>query len=65
MTITLNGKAYETQSSTLPDLLAELGMTGKPIVIEHNTNALTLEQHAETPLANGDRLELVLITAGG
>ncbi len=65
MTITLNGHSHETGSDTLPLLLEELKLTGKPIIVEHNGQALHAGQHAETSLADGDTLELVLITAGG
>ncbi len=40
MTITLNGNATETAAETVFELLNEIGLADKPVVIEHNQSAL-------------------------
>jgi len=67
MTITLNGQfhALSTPTATIADLLQSLGLAGKPVVVEHNLQALLPRELASTALAEGDRIEIVQITAGG
>ncbi len=64
--ITLNGQPHPLAHATpLPDLLAALGLAGKPVVIERNQEALTPGEHARTVIEPGDRLEVVTLAAGG
>lgn len=65
ITITLNGQTATYSSATVALLLAELGLGGKPVVVEHNQVALLPSEHASTPLAEGDQLEIVTLAAGG
>lgn len=65
MTITLNGKKTNTQSTTVKQLLTEQGMTGKPVIVEVNQSAIVASAHDSTILKEGDRLELFLLGAGG
>jgi sulfur carrier protein len=66
MTITLNGKPTEVQApATVSDLLEQIGMAGKPVVVERNQSALLPREHPSTSLAEGDFLEVIQITAGG
>lgn len=67
MTITLNGQTHTltTPATTIADLLQSLGLAGKPVVVEHNLQALLPRELASTAIAEGDRIEIVQITAGG
>jgi sulfur carrier protein len=67
MQITVNGTPtqFSGTSATVAALLDFLGLTGKPVVVELNQRALFPRELASTPLAEGDVLELVQITAGG
>lgn len=67
MQITVNGTPtqFSGTSSTVAALLDFLGLAGKPVVVELNQRALFPRELAATPLAEGDVLELVQITAGG
>jgi sulfur carrier protein len=67
MQVTVNGTptTLPTSTPTVAVLLDHLGMTGKPVVVELNQRALFPRELASTPLADGDVLELVQITAGG
>ena len=66
MTLTINGEPRDFEDGlTLPTLLEQLGLQGKPVVIEHNEQALAPSDFPSCPLAEGDRLELITIAAGG
>lgn len=65
MKLRLNGEEMETNAATVRDLLQQLGMAGKPAVVEHNQHALFPREHESTGLAEGDIIEIVQITAGG
>ena len=66
MTLTVNGqtRSFET-ATTIADLLDTLGLTGKPVVVERNQEALLPREIHATPVADGDIIEIVQITAGG
>jgi sulfur carrier protein len=67
MTITLNGQPHPltAPTTTIADLLQSLGLEGKPVVVEHNLQALLPRELQATPVADGDSIEIVQITAGG
>jgi sulfur carrier protein len=66
MQITLNGESRRFENvSILGDLLAQLGLADKPVVVEHNKRALFPREIAATPVSEGDVIEIVQITAGG
>ena len=66
MTITVNGqKQTLPHPSTVVELLASLGFSGHPVVVEHNQQALLPREHSGTALSEGDVVEIVQITAGG
>ena len=50
---------------TLAQLIESLELTGKRIAIEKNGEIVPRSQHASTPLASGDRLEIVVAVGGG
>ncbi len=50
---------------TLARLIELLDLAGKRIAIEKNGEIVPRSQHADTPLANGDRLEIVVAVGGG
>lgn len=66
MTITLNGILHTVPDPcTLAELLASLGLTDRPVVVEYNTRALPPHACHTVSLANGDTLEIISIVAGG
>lgn len=65
MTIQLNGEAAKTSAKTVTQLLKELGLADKPVVIEHNQTALLKTEHETTPLSENDQLEVITLAAGG
>jgi len=68
MTLTINGKESSFENgapATITELLAQLGLEGKPVLVEHNGTALFPREFATTTLASGDRVELIQVAAGG
>ena len=66
MTISLNGETREVRAArTVGELVEEFGLPGPALLIEHNRIALARSAWADTPLADGDQIELLRVTAGG
>lgn len=67
MTVTLNGTATHValDRATLAELVATLGLAGKRIAIEMNGEVVPRSRYATTPVARGDRLEIVGAVGGG
>ena len=65
MKITLNGAPTEVSAQTVPQLLHEIGLAEKPVIIEHNKVALLKKEHQSTQLCEGDSLEVITLAAGG
>jgi len=64
--ITANGESFSVQPGTpLPDFLAQQGQAPERVVVECNGQALTPAEAKSATLAQGDRLEIVRIVAGG
>jgi sulfur carrier protein len=66
MTIVLNGSPHELPSpATLAELLASLGLAGRPVVVELNETAVLPRDYPATPVPDGARVEIVTLAAGG
>lgn len=67
MTIVVNGNSLEISHSVknIADLLRELQLADKSLIVEHNQNILTKEQHEKVSVSDGDRLEIVHFVGGG
>ena len=64
--ITVNGESRAMlPDSTVLSLLEALGLNPRAVAVELNGDILGRERFAETPLAEGDRLELVRFVGGG
>lgn len=64
--IIVNGKPRQIASgATVKDLIATLGLAGKPVAVERNREVVPRARHGETQLAAGDRLEVVTFVGGG
>jgi sulfur carrier protein len=62
----VNGEARTFPAPlTLARLVETLDLAGKRIAIEKNGEIVPRSQHAGTPLADGDRLEIVVAVGGG
>lgn len=66
MKLTINGESREFPIPlTVTALLDELGLAGKRIAVERNGEIVPKSRHAETALADGDKLEIVIAVGGG
>ncbi|HEX7127347.1 MAG TPA: sulfur carrier protein ThiS [Thermodesulfobacteriota bacterium] len=66
MTITLNGEPYTLEGpATLAALLERLEIHPQTVAVELNQDIVRRDRLAETPLAEGDRVEVVRMIGGG
>lgn len=64
--LTVNGEPVDVPpASSVADLLSTLDTAGKRIAVERNGEIVPRSQHANTALAAGDRLEIVIAVGGG
>ena len=64
--VLLNGEPRRVaEGSTVGDLLAALGRHPRTVAVEHNGSILPRDRYDATPLAAGDRLEIVGFVQGG
>ena len=64
--ITVNGESRSlAPGTTVAALLAAMNLTGKRIAVERNGDIVPKGRHADTSLAAGDRLEIVVAVGGG
>ncbi len=66
MQVTINGTPRTLEHSrTVEQLLAELGLDPRAVVVEHNRVIVRRLALASTPLAEGDVVEIVHFVGGG
>lgn len=68
MSITINGEQHAIESDTpfsVSALLDKLGFRGQTVLVELNGTALHQRDFDTTHLAEGDKIELIRIVAGG
>ncbi len=64
--VTVNGEPREIASeASLLDLLRSLELDPRVVVVEHNRQIVRRPALGETPLHEGDRVELVHFVGGG
>ncbi len=64
-TILINGETRPVAYATVAALLDGLGHTGKRVAVEKNGEIVPKSLHSSTPLADGDRIEIVVAVGGG
>ncbi len=65
MKLTINGQDREVSATTVWGLLEELGLHPQGTVVERNREIVDREAFRDTPLSEGDVLELVRLVGGG
>ena len=66
MQILLNGNPHTiTSPLTVADLLESLSLGGKPVVVELDEQAVFPRDYGQSPVADGARVEIVMLAAGG
>ncbi len=62
----INGAPEDVAEPTnVAGLLAARGLTGKRVAVEKNGEIVPKSRHAETPIAAGDKIEIVVAVGGG
>lgn len=65
MKIVVNGEASETSAHTLAELLAELGLGEAKVATALNGAMVRAVRRIATPIAEGDRVEILAPMQGG
>ena len=65
MRIQVNGDTREVASRTILDLVGELGLDPRKVAVERNLEIVPRSAYERTPLADGDRIEIVHFIGGG
>lgn len=66
MNLTINGEARTFQDTPhIAALVAALGLDTKKVAVERNLEIVPRSVYASTPLADGDRIEIVHFIGGG
>jgi len=66
MNVIINGEPQQLPApQTVATLLEARGLAGKRLAVERNGEIVPRSRHAETTLANGDQIEIVIAVGGG
>ena len=65
MRIQVNGEPREVAAATVLALVEELGLNVRKVAVERNLEIVPSSLHAATPIAEGDRIEVVQFVGGG
>lgn len=66
MQITVNGELRDVPDGiTVRGLIELLGLTSGPVAVERNQTVVPRAEHATTPLAQRDVIEIVHFVGGG
>jgi sulfur carrier protein len=65
MKVVLNGKDERVSAENVDALVNNLELVPETVLVEHNGVALLRSEWPQTPLADGDRVEILKVAAGG
>lgn len=66
MHVSLNGQEADARGAqTVAELIGRFELSPETILIEHNGVALHRREWPQKVLTNGDRIEIIRVTAGG
>ena len=66
MDVIINGEPQQLSAPmTVAAVLEARGLAGKRVAVEKNGEIVPKSRHAETPLADGDQIEIVVAVGGG
>ncbi len=66
MRITVNGESREVaDDATVADLVAGMNLQPRQVAVERNKELVPRSRHVETPLVEGDNVEVVTLVGGG
>jgi sulfur carrier protein len=64
-TVTLNGNGQSLQARTVAAMIEELALPAPLLLVEVNGLALQRGEWEHTPVQDGDRIEVLRVSAGG
>lgn len=66
ITVIVNGEPLTLPAAaTVVDLVSQLALAGRRFALERNDRIVPRSRHADTALADGDRIEIVHAVGGG
>ena len=66
MRVKINGKDEETAAgTTVAQLIAGYGLEPRYVAVEVNCDLVPRRRYEETPLSEGDQIEIVTLVGGG
>lgn len=65
MRIQVNGERRDVAATDILSLVQELGLDVRKVAVERNLEIVPKSLHADTPVAEGDRIEVVQFVGGG
>ncbi len=65
MEVLINGELRDVVSTSLSDLISELGLSQKKLAIELNKEIVSRDLYSEQIISAGDTLEIVHFIGGG
>lgn len=65
LNLTVNGEKKRLEASTVRELLVAMGLDKQAVAVELNRQVVPKKLHEQTPLKDGDTLELVTLVGGG
>ncbi len=65
MNITVNGRPETISADNIAAYVEEKGLAPKTLVVEHNGKVIMADRWAQTPLSDGDQMELLSFVGGG
>lgn len=65
ISLVINGESKQVISLKIDDLMGELSLPAPLMLVERNGKALHRSEWPDVILADGDRLELMRVAAGG
>ena len=66
MTVSLNGETADARgATTVAELIDRFAIAPPTVLVEHNGIALHRREWPERQLADGDKIEIVRVVAGG
>ncbi len=66
ITLSVNGQSRAIDpGASLAALLEDLSLSGKRVAVEKNGEIVPRSRYPDTPLAEGDQLEIVVAVGGG
>ena len=61
----INGKPQHVEASNVRELVVALGLGEQAVAVELNREVVPKRLHDQTPLKDGDAVELVTLVGGG